>query len=143
MISDFEIWEKGRSFEQVIVSLTMVLEDLEVYQIALNISKLAWEIYIELPKEYRFNQGSQFLEAADSVGANIAEGFGRYHYRDALKFYYNSRGSLLESKHWIHLLTIRQLSDPEKLKMIKEMAEKEHLKLNSFINSFRSRNLPD
>jgi len=121
----------------------MILEELEIYQIALELSNLAWDIYNGLPREHRFTQGSQFLEASDSIGANIAEGSGRYHYRDALKFYYNSRGSLLELKHWIRLLTIRRLSDPEKLKMIKELAEKEHLKINSFINSFRSRNLSD
>ena len=119
----------------------MVLEDLEIYQIALEISKLAWEIYNELPREHKYTQGSQFLEAADSVGANIAEGFGRYHYRDSLKFYYNSRGSLLELKHWNTLLVLRTLAKTDDLKKMKELAEREHLKLNSFINSFKSRNL--
>jgi four helix bundle protein len=119
----------------------MVLEDLEVYQIALEISNLAWEIYNELPREHRFNQGNQFLEAADSVGANIAEGFGRYHYRDSLKFYYNSRGSLLELKHWNTLFIQRTLAKSENLKKMSELTEKEHFKLNSFINSFKSRNL--
>jgi len=77
----------------------MILEDLEVYQLAVDISKLAWDIYNGLPKEHRFTQGNQFLEASDSIGANIAEGYGRYHYKDSLKFYYNSRGSLFEAKH--------------------------------------------
>ena len=121
----------------------MLLEELEIYKIALGISDLAWDIYIELPKEFRFTQGSQFLEAADSIGANIAEGFGRFHYRDSLKFYYNSRGSLLELKHWNLLLLRRKLSSHGKLENMKELIEKEHLKLNSFINSFKNRNLND
>lgn len=119
----------------------MLLEELEVYQIALDISNLAWEIYNELPREHRFTQGSQFLEASDSIGANIAEGFGRYHFRDSLKFYYNSRGSLLELKHWTTLLTRRSLSSPDKLNKMKGLNDKEHLKLNSFINSIKTRNL--
>jgi len=119
----------------------LLLEELEVYQIALEISDLAWEIYNELPREHRFGQGGQFLEAADSIGANIAEGFGRYHYRDSLKFYYNSRGSLLEIKHWTTLLNRRSLMKPDYYKRLKELIEKEHFKLNSFINSTKSRNL--
>jgi len=119
----------------------MLLDELEVYQIAVDISNLAWQIYNELPREHRFTQGSQFLEAADSIGANIAEGFGRYHFRDSLKFYYNSRGPLLELKHWTTLLTCRSLSSPDKLNKMKELNDKEHLKLNSFINSIKTRNL--
>ena len=119
----------------------MLLEELEVYQIALDISDLAWVIYNELPREHRFTQGSQFLEAADSIGANIAEGCGRFHFRDSLKFYYNSRGSLLELKHWITLLTRRSLSSADKLNKIKDLNDKEHHKLNSFIKSIKTRNL--
>ncbi len=119
----------------------MILEDLDVYQIALEISNLAWGIYNDISREFRFSQGSQFLEAADSVGANIAEGSGRYHFRDSVKFYYNSRGSLLELKHWTNLFLKRKLADQNKLSTLFELIEKEHLKLNSFINSIKSRNL--
>jgi len=117
----------------------MILEDLEVYQLAVDISKLAWDIYNGLPKEHRFTQGNQFLEASDSIGANIAEGYGRYHYKDSLKFYYNSRGSLFEAKHWIKLLDQRKLVDKEKIKIIGTLIETEQLKLNNFINSIKSR----
>jgi len=117
----------------------MILEDLEVYRIALEMSDLAWDIYNELPKEFRFGQGSQFLDAADSVGANIAEGFGRYHYKDSVKFYYNSRGSLLELKHWSVLQKRRSLANPDNIKRMLVLIEKEHIKLNSFISSIKSR----
>ena len=56
----------------------MDLEDLEIYKIAVKISDLAWEIYQELPREFRFTTGQQFLDAADSIGANIAEGRVNY-----------------------------------------------------------------
>jgi four helix bundle protein len=117
----------------------MILEELEVYKLALEISKLAWEIYNELPKEHRFTQGSQFLEAADSTGANIAEGYGRFHYKDSLKFYYNSRGSLFELKHWTTLFDMRNLAKKEKLNKMMSFIETEQLKLNNFINSIKSR----
>lgn len=59
--------------------------------------------------------GSQFIRAIDSVGANIAEGYGRYHYLDRIKFYYNSRASLFESKHWVLLLKERKIINNEDL----------------------------
>jgi len=44
--------------------------------------------------------GTQYLEAIDSIASNVAEGFGRYHKKDKIKFYYNSRASVFESAHW-------------------------------------------
>ena len=51
--------------------------------------------------------------AAVSIAANVAEAFGRYHYRDKLRFYYNSRGSAYEVKS--HLLYARDVNyiEPE------------------------------
>ena len=39
----------------------------------------------------------QLLRASTSISANIAEGYGRYHYLDSLRFYYIARGSLTET----------------------------------------------
>jgi hypothetical protein len=64
-------------FEYYLSRFKMILEELEVYKLALEISKLDWEIYNKFPKEHRFTMGRQSLEAADSIGANIAEGFNR------------------------------------------------------------------
>ena len=117
----------------------MILEELEVYRIALELSKLSWEVYSSLPKEHKFSIGSQFLESADSVGANIAEGYGRYHYKDSIKFYYNSRGSLSELKHWNTLLSQRNLSTNDQFNRISELINIEQLELNNFINSIKSK----
>ncbi len=115
------------------------LESLEVYRMALTLSALAWDIYKHLPRELRYTTGSQLLEAADSVGANIAEGFGRYHYRDSLKFYYNARGSLLEFKHWANLVRQRNLLDAAALQTADTTVDSMGRKLNSFINSLKTR----
>ena len=75
------------------------LDKLEVYKLARELSRITWEIYQELDWQNKKSQGDQFLGATDSVGANIAEGFGRFHFLDKVKFYFNARGSLLESRH--------------------------------------------
>lgn len=57
--------------------------------------------------------GDQLIRVIDSHAANIAEGYGRYHYLDRIKFYYNARASLLESKHWLYLFLKRKKSQKE------------------------------
>ena len=116
----------------------MNLEDLDIYRIALKISDLAWEIYQTLPREYKFKTGQQFLNASDSIGANIAEGFWRFHYKDSLKFYYNSRGSLYETIYWIDRLKSRNLILPEHFHKMQQHTTEEKIKLNKFINSLKS-----
>lgn len=49
-----------------------------------------------LPAEEKFHLRAQLLDAARSVTANIAEGFGRFHYLDNSKFCSNARGSCCE-----------------------------------------------
>jgi four helix bundle protein len=113
------------------------LDGLEIYKLALNLSNLAWTAYLELAKEYRYHIGGQFIESVDSVGANIAEGFGRYHYKDSLKFYYNARGSLLEAKHWFTLLYQRELISQDKHIEASDMVEILGKKLNHFIAALK------
>jgi len=60
-----------------------------------------------LPKEETFNLGSQIRNAAVSITANIAEGYGRFHYKESIQFYRISRGSLFELKD--HLITCHDL----------------------------------
>ncbi len=115
----------------------MRLEELEVYKLAMSSSNDIWEIYLQLPKQFKFNMGDQVLRSIDSIGANIAEGFGRYHYRDSMKFYYNARGSLFESKHWLELLLNRNLIDKEKYRLLKDKLDTLGIKLNNFINSIK------
>jgi four helix bundle protein len=78
----------------------------------------------------------QFLTATDSAGANIAEGYSRYHYLDRIKFYYNSRASLSEANdHWIELLNERKKINKEKYKKYKTIAKDLGAKLNNFISA--------
>ncbi|MDP1614282.1 MAG: four helix bundle protein, partial [Methylococcales bacterium] len=84
------------------------LENLEIYKLAKELSAIGWKIYESLHWQDKKIMGDQFITATDSVGANIAEGYGRYHYLDKIKFFYNARASLKESsRHWLILLKER------------------------------------
>ena len=69
--------------------------------------------------------------------ANIAEGFGRFHYLDKAKFYLNARGSLYELKS--HLLVAKELgfikdgAADDSFELIDQLS----LKINNLINATR------
>lgn len=110
------------------------LEKLEVYRLARSLSKIAWQIYSLLNWESKKIIGNQFIEATDSIGANIAEGYQRYHYLDRIKFYYNARASLSESNdHWLELLKERGKIEKVYYDEFKKSAKDLSIKLNNFI----------
>jgi len=112
------------------------LKDLEVYQLARELSRLAWKIFEKSSWEDKKIMGFQLVESADSIGANIAEGYGRYHYLDRLKFYYYSRGSYMENIfHWLDLLMERKRITKVEFDECKKVAEKFQIKFNNFISS--------
>jgi len=111
------------------------LPRMEVYQLARELSDKSWEVFQKLDWHQQKIIGDQFIRAIDSVGANIAEGYGRYHAADRIKFYYNSRASLIEAtEHWLELLLARGFIIGEAYRGIKECADKLSLKLNNFIS---------
>ena len=112
------------------------LEDLEVYQLARELSKVGWQIYEPLGWQTKKINGDQFIESTDSVGANIAEGYGRFHYLDKIKFYYNARASLNEcNDYWIELLKERNKAGEENYKEFKNISQKLLVKLNRLISA--------
>lgn len=117
---------------------TNKLGNLEVYKKSVRLSGLAWIVYSKLPKQYQFTIGDQFLRAVDSIGANIAEGYGRFHYKDSIRFYYISRGSLFESKHWLYLLQQRDLITKETAELFMIKLEEAGVSINSFIKGIKS-----
>ena len=114
----------------------ILLKDLEVHKFARELSTLGWEIYNKLDWETKQINGVQFIKSTDSVGANIAEGYSRFHYLDKIKFFYNSRGSLTEvNDHWIELLKERNKVNGTNYRKYKAIAIKLSVKLNNFIKS--------
>jgi len=71
-------------------------EDLEVYQVAREFRKAMYRVAKQLPESEKFGLAGQIRRAAVSLTNNIAEGHGRYHYLDQIKFMLQSRGSLEE-----------------------------------------------
>ncbi len=72
-------------------------EELKCWQLAYQLkSGLKIEVIAKIPATEKYELRSQIIRASRSATANIAEGWGRFHYLDSNKFFYNSRGSIAE-----------------------------------------------
>jgi four helix bundle protein len=79
-------------------------EDLECWKACRDLRRfVVKEIAPVMPKDERYRLNDQILRAARSTTANIAEGYGRFHYLDNAKFCSNARGSCYEVLD--HLIT--------------------------------------
>jgi four helix bundle protein len=87
----------------------MRLEDLDLYNQCLNWEEKIWEIVIKWDYFTKDTLGKQFVRSSDSISANIAEGYGRYFYKENRQFCFYSRGSLLEAKGWLEKAKRRNL----------------------------------
>lgn len=76
-------------------------EDLEVYRLAEELGDKIWDIVSKWDGFAKNTSGYQLVKAADSIGANIAEGFGRFHFAENKQFNRIARGSLYETRHWL------------------------------------------
>lgn len=113
----------------------MKLEELQVYQISMEIGEKVWNIVIKWDYFTKDTLGKQLVRSMDSVAANISEGFGRYHYKDSKKFLYYSRGSLYETKTWLTKAKNRKLITEEDFRFFDTEINTLGIKLNNYIKS--------
>lgn len=85
------------------------LEDITAYKKATVLGDIVYGVVSKWNWFDKRTLGVQWTDSTDSIAANIAEGFGRFHKKDKQKFYYNSRGSVYESAHWTKRAYARKL----------------------------------
>ena len=110
-------------------------EDLNVYRLAEVPGDRIWESVISWPDFPKNTLGYQLVKSADSVGANIAEGFGRFHFAENRQFCRISRGSLFETRHWLSGAYKRNLLKEAEIKELKELVDELAPRLNAYIRS--------
>ncbi|HGY55770.1 MAG TPA: four helix bundle protein [Caldithrix abyssi] len=111
------------------------LENLQVYQLAMEIAEDIWAFVINWNYFAQDTLGKQLVRAADSVAANISEGFGRFFYKENRQFCYYSRGSLSEVKTWLTKAHNRRLIDDESFDAFIKKIDTLSVKLNNYIKS--------
>lgn len=113
----------------------MRLEELRVYQMAMEMGEVVWSIVIKWDYFTKDTIGKQLVRSADSVAANLSEGFGRYHFKEAKNFSYYSRGSLFETKTWLTKAHNRNLISDSEYENFMNSIDIIGIKLNNYIKS--------
>jgi len=109
------------------------LNDIDCYRRAYNLSTYVWNVILQWEWFAKKTLGSQFVRAVDSISANIAEGFGRYHKKDKVKFYRVSFGSLMESLDWNQKAIARKLLTQEEYEHILSELKQLQIEINQLI----------
>jgi four helix bundle protein len=114
-------------------------ENLRVYRLAEEIADLAWTVVTKWEPLARHTVGRQLINAADSIGANIAEGTGRGSFADNKRFARIARGSLFEVKHWLRRAYKRNLLSDRDISSFQELIEECTPRLSAYINAIGKR----
>ena len=95
--------------------MSATFEDLRILKAAEEIADSVWKIVVQWDEFAKEVVGKQMARSADSVGANIAESYGRFNFGEKLQFLYYSRGSIFETKYWLNRTRIRGLMNSEEV----------------------------
>lgn len=110
-------------------------EDLRVFQIVERLADRIWDIVLTWNYFARNTVGQQWVDAADSIGANISEGAGRGTPKDNKRFVRISRGSYNETKFWLRRAIKRKLISKEEQSELKHMIDELGPSLNAYLGS--------
>ncbi|OFY83972.1 MAG: four helix bundle protein [Bacteroidetes bacterium RIFCSPLOWO2_12_FULL_35_15] len=110
-----------------------VLENLDVYNLSNEIADEIWNIVITWNFLAQDTIGKQIIRSSDSIAANIAEGYGRFFYKENRQFCFYSRGSILETKTWITKAKNRNLITEVQYNQLFTKLETIHFKLNAYM----------
>ncbi len=117
-------------------------EDLRVYRLSEKLADEVWDAVIAWDAFGRATVGEQLVDAADSIGANIAEGAGRGSYRENRRFVRIARGSLNETKHFLRRAFRRKLLGEGQTAKLKPILNELAPTLNAYLNSIGPRPKP-
>jgi four helix bundle protein len=112
-------------------------ESLKFYQDSLKLLKASYKLAGNLPNYERYNLSDQLRRASCSILLNIAEGYGRYHYLDRLRFLYIARGSLSETLSAFIIAQNLDYCNQEELNWSRKIKEKIEQNLNGYCRFIR------
>ena len=110
-------------------------ENLQVYRLSERLADEVWRVVPGWDHFTRNTIGRQLVRAADSIGANIAEGSGRGSYQDNRRFVRIARGSLKETQHFLRRAFQRKLVAESQVKQIKPLIDELAPRLKAYLES--------
>lgn len=113
-------------------------EDLRILKSAEEIADSIWKTVVQWDEFAKDVVGKQITRSADSVGANIAESFGRFNFGEKLQFLYYSRGSIFETKYWLNRTRTRGLMKPDEVQEFVDRLTDLARQLNTFASGLKA-----
>ena len=114
-------------------------EKLRVYQLAESLADAVWDAVLRWNIFARDTVGKQLVRAADSIGANLAEGSGKGTILDNRRFVRIARGSLHETRHWLRRAFRRKLLTSKQVDSLKQNLDELTLTLSGYLRSLDSK----
>ncbi|TYB36958.1 MAG: four helix bundle protein [Flexistipes sinusarabici] len=113
--------------------------DLEIWQLGKALRTEVYELCKNLPKEENYKLKDQMIRASRSFTANLAEGYGRFHYQENIQFCRQARGSLFELiDHFTVCLECGYL-DEDRFAVFENNIKEIVKKLNGYIKYLRTK----
>jgi four helix bundle protein len=131
-------WEIGTSDWEKMEEKERGFESLKFYQDSLKLLKASYKLAGNLPNYERYNLSDQLRRASCSILLNIAEGYGRYHYLERLRFLYIARGSLSETLSAFIIAQNLEYCNQEQLNWSRKIKEKIEQNLNGYCRFIRN-----
>jgi four helix bundle protein len=119
MKSDFrnlKVWQKGKQLRQSVYNLVK-----------------------EFPAEEKYRLSDQMIRASRSITANIAEGYGRFHYKDSMRFYNQARGSAYELLDHLEVASECELIDADTFQKYNDQIQEIIALNNGFVKHLRNK----
>jgi len=111
------------------------LEDIKVWQEARVLRNLVYKTTTGYPADEKYNTVKHMRASSRNIPANIAEGFGRFHYQESTQFYRIARGSLAELRSDIYCSFDSKYISNDIFNAILDQVDKVGMLLNGFIKS--------
>ena len=118
--------------------MSATFEDLRILKSAEEIADSIWKTVVQWDEFAKDVVGKQMARSADSVGANIAESFGRFNFGEKLQFLYYSRGSIFETKYWLNRTRTRGLLNSEEVQEYVDRLTELARQLNTFASGLKT-----
>ncbi len=111
--------------------------DLDVWKSARKLKIRIWKLVKTFPPEEKFRLTDQLIRSSRGIGSAIAEGHGKFHYKDQINYCVIARGSLSETlNHLIDAMDSEYISKDELANFKIDIDETGKL-LNGYISFLR------
>jgi four helix bundle protein len=117
--------------------------ELEVWKQSRKIRMWIKDLTKRFPTEEKYRLADQIIRSSRSIGNNIAEGHGRFHYQDNIRFCIMARGSLSETLDHLIIAFDDKIINNEELQSFKAEYESCLKLLNGYIQYLKKKKVDE